>query len=623
MTSHWLGWIPGLPLAGFAALTLFGGWLSRRAIATVAISTTALSAVLALAAAVSYPGQPVTQSLWSFLRVGELQVDVGLRLDALSAVMTLVVAVVGLLIHLYASEYMRDDEGYRRFFATMNLFMAAMLTLVLADDLLVLYIGWEGVGLCSYLLIGFWYRDPDNGRAARKAFLVTRIGDAALAVGLFLLYSRLGTLDIATLLQRASERFAPGAPIAVACAGLLLAGALGKSAQLPLHTWLPDAMAGPTPVSALIHAATMVAAGVYLVARTEALFALAPPVMHLVAAIGALTLLFAAAAALAQRDIKRILAYSTMSQVGYMFLALGAGSVSAGIFHFLTHAFFKSLLFLGAGVVIAACGDEHDVFAMGGLRRDQPLTFWCFLAGAAALGGLPVVSSGFYSKDWILSEAFRASPWLWGAGWVGAALTALYSFRLVFLVFFGEGRKRKREGYRAGLRVRLPLVVLAVLALVAGLLETPSALGGVRLFSRWMAPVGIGAATEAPIPETALVVLSSLAALAGLALAYLVYFRRRDWLERLGASDASALARWGLAGFRIDDLYRFVVVRPFEALARASAGDVADGIYAGLARAAVVAHRLLSRTESGQTRWYAGGIAAGAVVFLTWVLWTL
>src|SRR5689334_4138613 len=336
--------------------------------------------------------------------------------------MVLVVCWVGFLIHLYSTEFMREEEGYSRFFAYMNLFVGSMLMLVLADNLLLLYLGWEGVGLCSYLLIGFWYKDPANGRAARKAFVVTRVGDAVMAVGLFLLFTNLGTLQIQPLMQQASQQWTVGSSLVVAAAALLLGGAVGKSAQLPLQTWLPDAMAGPTPVSALIHAATMVTAGVYLVARTHVLFSLAPSVQLVVAIIGAATLLLAGFSALVQQDIKRVLAYSTISQIGYMFLALGVGAWSAAIFHLMTHAFFKALLFLGAGVVILAMHEEHDMFKMGGLRRPLPVTFWTFLIGAASLSALPLITAGFYSKDLILWSAWSSpsgSTWLWAGGLVG------------------------------------------------------------------------------------------------------------------------------------------------------------------------------------------------------------
>ena len=359
------------------------------------------------------------------MQVGGFAPEIALYLDALSVVMILVVTIVSFLIHLYSAEYMAEEEGYSRFFAYMNLFVGSMLVLVLADNLVFLYLGWEGVGLCSYLLIGFWYKDAANGRAAMKAFIVTRIGDTAMAIGLFFLFNNLGTLQIQELMRRAVEQWPVGSTAAIAAAALLLGGALGKSAQLPLQTWLPDAMAGPTPVSALIHAATMVTAGVYLIARTNVLFTLAPPVQFAVAIIGCATLLMAGFSAMTQFDIKRVLAYSTISQIGYMFLALGVGAWSSAIFHFVTHAFFKALLFLGAGVVIMGLHEERDMFKMGGLRKQLPVTFWTFLVGAASLAALPLVTGGFYSKDPILWHAWlsqRGGLWLGIGGVVGALL---------------------------------------------------------------------------------------------------------------------------------------------------------------------------------------------------------
>ncbi|MFH1144546.1 MAG: NADH-quinone oxidoreductase subunit L, partial [Candidatus Eisenbacteria bacterium] len=478
-----LALIPALPLAGFLILALFGARLSRRAVAVIGTGTIGLAALLAARLAFSLiagqAGTSILAHLWTWWSVDAFAPVVALRLDPLSLVFVVVITGVGFLIHLYATEYMRDEEGYARFFAYMNLFVAAMLILVLADDLLLLYLGWEGVGLCSYLLIGFWYRDPANGRAARKAFIVTRLGDVALAIGIFFVFWNLGSSRIPVLLERAVAAWPVGSGLALAAALLFLGGAVGKSAQLPLQTWLPDAMAGPTPVSALIHAATMVTAGVYLVARLQALFALAPAALTVVAVIGAVTLLLAGASALAQSDIKRVLAYSTISQIGYMFLALGVGAWSAAVFHFMTHAFFKALLFLGAGAVILALHHEQQIDRMGGLRRSLPLVFWTFLIGSASLSALPLVTAGFYSKDLILFEAWSAplgSPWLWAAGLAGALITAVYSFRLVFRVFAGPLKTpvTRRPGYA----VTIPLVALAVLALIGGFVEMPATLGG-------------------------------------------------------------------------------------------------------------------------------------------------
>jgi NADH-quinone oxidoreductase subunit L len=410
---HLLWLIPVLPLLGFSILALAGDALGRRSIAWVGTASVGLAFIVAMLIAIETIGAPDTrvfdQSGWTWFDIAGFSPHFGLYLDALSMVMALVVTGVSFLIHLYSAQYMADDEGFRRFFAYMNLFVASMCVLVLADNLLLLYLGWEGVGLCSYLLIGFWYRDPVNGIAAQKAFIVTRVGDVAMLIGLFVLFTSLGTLDIQTLMQRASTQWSGGSPLAVAAAALLLVGAVGKSAQLPLQTWLPDAMAGPTPVSALIHAATMVTAGVYLIARTHVLYTLAPPVQLAVAVVGALTLLLGGFSALAQNDLKRVLAYSTISQIGYMFLALGVGAWSAAIFHLMAHAFFKALLFLSAGVVIMALNEEHDIHKMGGLRKKLPAAFWTFLIGSASLAALPLITAGFFSKDLILWRSWSSA----------------------------------------------------------------------------------------------------------------------------------------------------------------------------------------------------------------------
>ncbi len=489
---HWLWLVPALPFAGFLILALFGGRLSRTAVGAVGAGSVGISALAALAVAAVFVWSPpeggaFRQVLWQWLAVGGFAPQVALYLDALSTVMMLVVTVVGFFIHLYSTEFMGDDEGCRRFFAYMNLFVGAMLVLVLADNLLLLYLGWEGVGLCSYLLIGFWYTDPKNGYAARKAFVVTRVGDTAMAVGLFLLFTHLGTLQIQEMLAEAEREWPAGSLLPTAAALLLLGGAVGKSAQMPLQTWLPDAMAGPSPVSALIHAATMVTAGVYLIARTHTLFLLAPSVLFAVAAVGAVTLLVAGASGLVQRDIKRVLAYSTISQIGYMFLALGVGAWSAALFHFMVHAFFKALLFLGAGVVIMAMDGEHDMFKMGGLRKKLPVTFWTFLIGSCALSAVPLVTAGFYSKDLIIWQAYasaRGGAWLWAGALAGALLTSMYTFRMVALTFFGP--PAGRVGRHGGWRIHLPMIVLAALSLVAGFVEMPETLGGVSLFSGFL-----------------------------------------------------------------------------------------------------------------------------------------
>jgi len=620
----WL--VPALPLAGFLVLFITRGNLPPAAVAGVGAGSVGLAAGVAVLVAASFLGSPPAeavfrQALWIWMDVGGFEPGIALYLDPLSLVMMLVVTVVGFLIHLYSTEFMRGEEGYSRYFAYMNLFVAAMLVLVLADDLLFLYLGWEGVGLCSYLLIGFWYRDPGNGYAARKAFVVTRVGDTAMAIGLFLLFTHLGTLDIQTLMSRATTEWEAGSALAVAAAALLLGGAVGKSAQLPLQTWLPDAMAGPTPVSALIHAATMVTAGMYLVARTHELFMHAPPVQLAVAVIGALTLLLAGFSALAQRDIKRVLAYSTISQIGYMFLALSVGAWAAGVFHFMTHAFFKALLFLAAGAVIMALHHEHDMFKMGDLRRRLPMAFWTFLVGAAALASLPLVTAGFYSKDqilWLTWASEDGGPLLWLAGLAGAFVTAVYIFRLVFVAFFGEAVTP--VGERPGWRIGLPLVLLSVLALGGGFVQMPHTLGDVSMLSDFLhrvlppAPVSHADFTT----EAILQVIAALASLGGIGLAW-VLFKTRPALvsDALGMPVGAKLHRLWSQGWGFDWLYAHALERPFNWAARSNRDDFVDRFYDGVAFVTRASHHIGRETQNGQVRWYAGGVAAGSVFVVT------
>jgi NADH-quinone oxidoreductase subunit L len=497
-----------------------------------------------------------------------------------------------------------------------------MLVLVLADNLLLLYLGWEGVGLCSYLLIGFWYSDPANARAALKAFLVTRVGDTAMAVGLFLLFAELGTLEIQPLMAAAEQQWPAGSGLAAAAAALLLGGGVGKSAQLPLQTWLPDAMAGPTPVSALIHAATMVTAGVYLIARTHVLFTLAPQVSEAVAVIGALTLLMAGFSALVQSDIKRVLAYSTISQIGYMFLALGVGAWQAAMFHFMTHAFFKALLFLAAGAVIVSLHHEQNIFKMGGLRKELPVTFWTFLAGAASLAGIPLITAGFYSKDWILSQARASesgSPWLWAGGLLGAFLTAVYSFRLIFIVFFGEAKTHVH--HQPGRRMTWPLVILAVLAILSGFLETPEALGHVTTFSHFLGSALPASPHPGPGAEALLIGVAMVISLLGLAVAYQLFLRKpQTATSRADGSTAAPLKRLWLSGWGFDFLYDVLFVQPTMRLSEMNKNDIIDRMYSFIAWLNQSLHQLLRTTQSGQVRWYAAGIGLGTVVVVAVVI---
>ena len=619
----WL--IPAIPFASSIVLALVGARISKKIAAIIGVASIATSTVISILLTWSFLGSSLpknsyTQVLWTWINVAGFHPRIAFYLDALSLVMILVVTFVSFLIHLYSAESMLESEGYSRFFAYMNLFVASMVTLLLADNLLLLYLGWEGVGLCSYLLIGFWYSDFKNGLAARKAFIVTRIGDTAMIVGLFLLFQHLGTLHIQELMRRATEQWPAGSALPIAAAALLLGGAVGKSAQLPLQTWLPDAMAGPTPTSALIHAATMVTAGVYLIARTHVLFTLAPPVQLAVAIIGAATLLIGGCSALTQPDIKRVLAYSTVSQIGYMFLALGVGAWAAGIFHFMTHAFFKSLLFLSAGVVIDAMHDEHNIFKMGGLRKELPLAFVAFLVAGCSLAGLPLITAGFYSKGLILSEAWsspQGSAILWLAGVVGVFLTALYIFRVIFLVFFGEPKTpvTKRPAYK----IKIPLVVLTVLSVVGGFVNLPPVLGDEPWFTRLLhtALPSVGQEHFGLLTEVRSEEFITLAFLVGLGLAYVLYHRRRQWVEVLvGNRAGKALHEFWFSGWGFDWYYDKLFVQPVMWFARVDKSDAVDTFYNGVADLNKLLYRGLRRTENGQVRWYAASIAAGTVVFV-------
>jgi NADH-quinone oxidoreductase subunit L len=623
----WL--IPALPFIGFLILALVGSQMPRLGTAITGVGSVGLSAIVTVWIGIRFIGSPppdhtYVEAFWTWIHVGNFTPNIAFHLDALSLIMALVVTVVGFLIHLYSAEFMIKDQGYSRFFAYMNLFVGSMLTLVLADNLLLLYLGWEGVGLCSYLLIGYWYQDQANGRAARKAFIVTRIGDTAMAIGLFLLFDNLGTLRIQDLMQQASLQWPVGSGMAVAAAALLLGGAVGKSAQVPLQIWLPDAMAGPTPVSALIHAATMVTAGVYLIARTHVLFALAPVVQMAVAVIGAVTLILAGFSALTQRDIKRVLAYSTISQIGYMFLALGVGAWSAAILHLMTHAFFKALLFLGAGVIILRLDDEHDMFKMGGLRKELPLVFWTFLIGSCSLAALPLITAGFYSKDLILYDAWSSasgSHWLWAAGLAGALLTSLYIFRAVFVTFFGQAHASVTEASTIrgpGAAMAIPLLTLAVLSVLGGFVQLPPILGDWPLFSDFLHTIlpEVRAVRGGVFAEWGLTVSAAVASLAGILVAYVVFLRTRLAQNLVRTRLGTMLHRLWFAGWGFDWLDNELVVRPFVRLANLDKDDAIDLLYRGIAWLSKAAHRMLSRTQTGQIRWYAVGIVVGAIVMI-------
>lgn len=613
--------IPALPLLSFLILVLFGGKLSRKVAGWMGAGSVGVAALLTIVIGINFiKSLPETKFysvvIWQWLHAGNLTANIAFSLDSLSLVFIFVITFVGFLIHIYSIGFMSNDEGFRRFFAYMNLFVSSMLILVLADNILLLYLGWEGVGLCSYLLIGFWYKEPANGTAARKAFIITRIGDTAMIIGIFILFLSFGTFNIQDIMHLATAKWAVGSSLAIITAALLLGGALGKSAQLPLQTWLPDAMAGPSPVSALIHAATMVTAGVYLIARTNVLFSLATIVQTAIAIIGALTLLFAGFSALAQHDLKRILAYSTISQIGYMFLALGVGAYSAAIFHFMIHAFFKALLFLAAGVVILVLNEEHDIFKMGGLRKRMPAVFWTFLIGSASLSALPLVTAGFYSKDSILWFAYSSSSGgivLWFAGIVGAFLTALYSFRMIFITFFGE--IKTEPTFSAGKLMTVPLIILAVLSVIGGCIELPTSMGNFHLFSNLV---------NNTLPEVAIKnveqlewlfqLISALIALSGIYLAHRFYFKKPAYIESF---NHSRLNHFFEKGFGFDKVYDTVFVKPIVWLAEIDKKDIFDQLNIFISKLAIRGNELLSVAQNGKLRWYLLSFAIGIALILT------
>ena len=625
--SVWL--IPAIPFASALLLAILGPRMGRRGVAVVGVSSIGCATLVSILVTWSFissppPGNAYTQTLWTWMQVDAFHPQIGFYVDALSVLMTLVVTFVAFLIHLYSAEFMIDDEGYSRFFCYMNLFVASMATLLLGSNLLLFYLGWEGVGLCSYLLIGFWYTDPVNGSAARKAFIVTRVGDSSMILGLFLLFHRLGTSNIQSLMQNAAQQWPAGSAYVTAAALLLLGGAVGKSAQLPLQTWLPDAMAGPTPTSALIHAATMVTAGVYLLARTHVLYTLSPSAQFAVAVIGAATLLLAGISALTQTDIKRVLAYSTVSQIGYMFLACGIGAWAAAIFHFMTHAFFKALLFLAAGAVINALHHEHNIFRMGGLRKELPVTFWTFLIAGCSLAGLPVITAGFFSKGliiWSAGASDKGSRGLLAVAVIGVFLTSLYIFRLIFLVFFGEIKEPVHQ--KPGWSIKLPLVALGFLSAVGGWVNLPAWLVNKPALADFL-HLALPPLTEthsASFSELGSEAFATLAFLVGLFLAWLFFLEKRSWADALSKPVLSrALHRFWFSDWGMDWLYDHVLVHPVNWFACADKNDWVDQIYTGIAKLCSISYRGLRITENGKVRRYALGVALGAVIFIAVVL---
>ena len=637
----WL--IPVLPLMGTAINGFFGRRFSRQVVAAIALGFCGGAFLMALYVAARFGSLelPHTELLAHWIRSGSFMVNFEFYLDQLSLVMLLVVTGVGFLIHVYAVGYMWEEGGFYRFFAYLNLFMFFMLTLVLAGNYLMMFIGWEGVGLASYLLIGFWFTKDSAASAGKKAFIVNRIGDFGFLIALFLMIKHFGSLDF-------GQVFSAVAPLPVETGGvglltsiglLLMVGAAGKSAQIPLYVWLPDAMEGPTPVSALIHAATMVTAGVYMVARSHVIFNHAPGALTVVAIIGTLTALFAATIGIAQTDIKKVLAYSTISQLGYMFLGCGVAAYSAGIFHLMTHAFFKGLLFLAAGSVIHAIGGEQDMRKMGGLKQYIPWTFMTMSAATFAIAGFPPFA-GFFSKDEILARAYQANPAYWFLGVTTAFITSFYMFRLWFLTFFGDYRGRESaepghtstgvhgahgDPHESPMVMLVPLMILAVLSVIGGWVG----IGG--RFEHFLAPVfGEGAAAVATealsrATEITLMIISVIAAFLGFYLAYVLYLKRPELPQNI-ADTLGGLYQAVAHKYYVDELYAVLFVKPVvdgstrilwhgvdQGVIDATVNDTADG-----ARHVSDAARHM---QSGNLRSYAGWVAAGGAVVIAYMIW--
>jgi NADH-quinone oxidoreductase subunit L len=618
--------IPLVPFVGFLLNGLLGRRLPKAVVSTIALVAPLISflivvrdAYLAWSGAVTLPF--IEQGAPAWISVGSLHVDFGSVLDPLSLVMLLIVTGVGFLIHVYSVGYMQNDEGYYRFFAYLNLFLFFMTVLVQAGNALLMFVGWEGVGLASYLLIGFWFQKTSAASAGMKAFVVNRIGDFGFLIGLFLLLANFRTLTFSEISAKLAENPAMTGGVLTAIALCLLVGATGKSAQLPLYVWLPDAMEGPTPVSALIHAATMVTAGVYMIARTHFIFDRSPFALSVVAIVGAATAIFAATIGLVQTDIKRVLAYSTVSQLGYMFLGCGVAAYSAAIFHLMTHAFFKALLFLAAGSVIHAVGGEQDMRKMGGLRKKIPITFWTMTMAVLAISGFPFMSA-FFSKDAILAAAFTSGgslgKVLWFVGLVTALLTAFYMFRLWYLTFFGETRNHDAHPHESPWVMLGPLVILAVLSVAGGWI-------GIRRFGAYLAP-SVGARTAEAASSQTEIILTVLAVLAGLVgwfIAHRMYHRPQT---------ADGLAATTPAGYKllankyyVDEIYGFVFVKPLIAGSKYVLEWIVDVAVLGglawfLAGIASLGGAILQRWQSGNLRSYAAWLALGAAVLLYFVL---
>ncbi|MBV7533325.1 NADH-quinone oxidoreductase subunit L [Chitinophaga sp. sic0106] len=621
----WL--VPFLPLLGFLVNGLGRRFLSKSLVGFVGSSTVLAAFVVSLMIFFQVKAEGFTAqvvNLFDFISVGSLHIPFAFQVDQLSALFLLIITGVGTLIHIYSTSYMHDEsnESFARYFAYLNLFVFSMLILVLGANYVMMFIGWEGVGLCSYLLIGFWFKNTSYNNAAKKAFIMNRIGDLGFLLGILFMIMQFGTVTFPEVFAKAAP-LGMNSPVLGAIAMLLFIGAMGKSAQIPLYTWLPDAMAGPTPVSALIHAATMVTAGIYMIARSNVIYTLAPCIQSVVAIIGLATAVFAASIALKQNDIKKVLAYSTVSQLGYMFLALGVGAYGAAVFHVMTHAFFKALLFLGSGSVIHAMGGEQDIRKMGGLRKYMPATNWTFLIGCIAIAGIPGFS-GFFSKDEILASAFGVNISYYVIGLIGALMTAFYMFRLYFITFTGQFRgthEQEHHLHESPAAMTVPLIVLAILSVVGGYVGIPEALGGHNQLGEYLAPIFAPSAPFAAVhhlshnTEWLLMGLSSVLVIVMIGLAWQKFKNYQD-----SGAGATGLAKVLENKWYIDELYDAVIVKPLYELSRFFRDTVEkagiDRLVNGVGRGVKWGSQQLRLVQTGNVGFYIFAMVISMIVLI-------
>lgn len=619
-----------LPLIGFVINGLFGKRLSKALVGGLATLVVFAAFLISVSIFIGFPadGTPVIVKAFEWFTIGGIQVNFGFQIDQLSLMMMMIVTGIGSLIHLYSIGYMSHDKGFYKFFTYLNLFIFSMLLLVMGSNYLILFIGWEGVGLCSYLLIGFWYENTEYGKAARKAFIMNRIGDLGLLIGIFLIASQTNALDYLSVAQNASKFEFDGVVIMFITLSLFI-GAMGKSAQIPLFTWLPDAMAGPTPVSALIHAATMVTAGIYLVVRSNFLYHLSPSTLDFILVIGLATSLIAAFIGLRQNDIKKVLAYSTVSQLGLMFIALGVEAYTSAMFHLMTHAFFKALLFLGAGSVIHAMSGEQDMRFMGGLKSKIPVTYWTFLIGTLAIAGIPPLS-GMISKDEILVALWAKSPVIWGLTLFSAALTGIYMFRLLFLTFFGNFRgteEQKHHLHESPISMTLPLVVLAVLSVVGGFINLPHFIGHgeYQNLAHWLEPLYVYGAKHAEVPFNIEMILLAITLVMVAAVFFIVrniYVTKNKMAQP--EENYKGWERLSAKKLLIDELYNATVVKPVEGLGKGTRmfDKLMDRFFNFVGFGAVDSGRAFKKFQNGNVENYVliMSLAIGLILIVNFLL---